>query len=93
MRILRMTYLARAQPDNPADYEFDQNEIIAVITLARPPNHRRGAMPTMQQMVSWIAQLGGYVGRSSGGPPGPAVLSRGLLFIRSAVALLAAEKR
>jgi len=28
--------------------------------------------------VHWIAQLGGYLGRTRAGPPGPTVLWRGL---------------
>ena len=91
MRILRMTYIARTKPAAPASDEFSAHEITAVITLAEPKNVRKGTVPTMSNMMLWIATLGGYVGRSSGGPPGATVLTRGFQFIRSAVALLAAR--
>ena len=35
-------------------------------------------MPSLVDVVRWIAQEGGYTGKSSGGPPGAIVLSRGM---------------
>lgn len=38
--------------------------------------HRQA--PGIRQVVRWIGQLGGFIGRSSDGEPGPIVLWRGL---------------
>jgi len=90
MRILRMTYLAREKPELPADIEFEREEIDAVILLRKPAGQRRGARPTIGELVRWIADLGGYTGKSSGGPPGAIVIRRGLERIQSAVEVLKA---
>ena len=34
-------------------------------------------LPTVGQTVRWLAELGGYLARTSDGPPGPTVLWRG----------------
>src|SRR5690349_20180880 len=69
VRIVRIAYLARSKPDDPATIEFSEHEIEAAILLAKAPAPRRG--PTLKDMVSWIARLGGFVGGKSAGPPGP----------------------
>jgi hypothetical protein len=93
VRILRMTYLARARPDGPATTEFSAREIRAVVTLAKPKRMLPGAAPTMRQMVTWIAQLGGYTGTSSGGPPGALVIARGLDRLQLAFELIASSEK
>jgi hypothetical protein len=53
-------------------------------------------MPTIAQATLWIAQLGGYTGKSSGGPPGSITIKRGLDRLRPAALLLdalAAERK
>lgn len=45
-----------------------------------------GQVLPIGEVVQWIAQVGGYTGKSSGGPPGALVLARGL----KRLALLAA---
>jgi hypothetical protein len=40
-----------------------------------------GSNPPIDRVVDLLARIGGYVGKSSGGPPGPLVLARGLLKI------------
>lgn len=78
VRATRLTYLAREKPDAPASDELSRPEIDAVIALRQPKNITLGAEPTLEQAVRWIADLGGYVGKSSGGPPGATVVARGL---------------
>ncbi|HVW28761.1 MAG TPA: hypothetical protein VHC69_25520, partial [Polyangiaceae bacterium] len=34
--------------------------------------------PTLGQAVRWVADLGGYVGNRSSGPPGTTIIGRGL---------------
>ena len=38
----------------------------------------RPVVPTLQQAVRWIAQLGGFIGRKRDAPPGVKTLWRGL---------------
>lgn len=77
-RATRLTYLAREKPSTPAIEELSREEIDATVALLRPKGIKLGAEPTLAQAVRWIADLGGYTGKSSGGPPGPTVLARGL---------------
>jgi hypothetical protein len=42
--------------------------------------------PTLQQAISWIAQLGGFLGRKSDGEPGAKVIWRGLRRLEDIVA-------
>jgi hypothetical protein len=78
IRILRLTYLARHQPDLPATVELEPFEVQAIVAVKtkRPP--RQGAKVSIGQAVLWLAPIGGATGKSSGGPPGAIVISRGL---------------
>lgn len=91
MRIERIVYLSRQEPDLPADVEFSRPEIDAAILLRKPKGVKRGQLPTVAEVARWIADLGGYTGKSSGGPFGAKVLARGLDYI-APVAQLLAEK-
>ena len=86
VRIVRMSYAARALPNRPACAEFNAIEITVIAKLAKPKHVP--ATPTVADVVLWLATIGGYTGPSSGGPPGPIVLSRGLTRIQAAVQLL-----
>jgi len=78
VRIQRLMYLSRHQPDLPATVELTQAEIDAVIFVREPNGYQLGDVPTIGQVVEWIAREGGYTGKSSGGPPGARVIARGL---------------
>lgn len=80
-RASRLTYLAREKPESPATEELSREEIDAAIVLLQPKGIKLGAEPTLAQAIRWIADLGGYTGKSSGGPPGATVISRGLLKV------------
>jgi hypothetical protein len=84
MRVERLKYLARTTPTLPANIEFSRYEIDALIILQKPKGYKRGQMPTISEAVSWLANLGGYTGKSSGGPAGSIVISRGLMRIQEA---------
>jgi hypothetical protein len=83
MRLLRLTYLARTQPTLPASVELTQAEIDAVIVSRKPRGYHRGDTPPITLVVRWLADAGGYTGKSSGGPPGAVVIRRGLERMRS----------
>lgn len=91
VRLLRLTYLARVQPSLPASVEFSATEIRAAAYLKRRRTVRTGAV-TMATMLTWIAELGGYIGRSSGGPPGVIVLCRGLQSVATVARALRTQE-
>ena len=80
MRIERLKYLSRNQPDLPATEELSRYEIDALILKRRKrknPGIPEGIL-TIGIATQWIAELGGYTGKSSGGPPGSVTIGRGL---------------
>lgn len=89
MRIQRLTHLARTAPDTPADEELNRYEIEALIRLKKPAKFKPGDIPPISIVIRWLAEIGGYTGRSSGGPPGAIVLARGLDRIQLAAQVLA----
>ena len=91
-RAERLKKLSREQPDLPATVEFTRDEIDAVILLRQPAGVTMGATATLGQVVRWIADLGGYTGKSSGGPPGVKVIGRALPEVAAAAAALAAVR-
>lgn len=89
VRIERLKFLSRAEPTRPASTELEPVEIEALILLKRQNKKRNeripDTMPTIADATRWIAELGGYTGKSSGGPPGTIVLARGLERLQYAV--------
>jgi hypothetical protein len=81
-RIERIKRTARAQPDAPASAELTQHEIRALIVLKRIEKKRSETItntePSIALATRWLAELGGYTGKSSGGPPGSITIRRGL---------------
>ncbi|MBK9032721.1 MAG: IS4 family transposase [Myxococcales bacterium] len=92
VRAQRLKTLARETPEIPALTEFSPDEIDAVLLLRRPKNYTPDVAPTLGQLVRWIADLGGYTGKSSGGPPGVRIISRALIKVE-AVALALRTQR
>jgi hypothetical protein len=88
MRLLRLTYLARSTPEVPATVELSAAEVEATILLRKPKGVRRTTTPTLADAVRWIADLGGYTGKSSGGPPGALVIARGLQRVRPVATII-----
>jgi hypothetical protein len=75
-RALRLAHLARNDPHAPASSEFTPTELEALIALREPKGIGDG-VPTLEQAVRWLAELGGYTGPWNG-PPGPTAIGRGL---------------
>lgn len=86
VRLLRMTYLARTTPEVSAAVEFTPAEIDAAAALTRRRKPRKGVTVPLGTVVLWVAEAGGYTGKSSGGPPGFLTLARGLARVRTVVA-------
>ncbi|HRI65294.1 MAG TPA: hypothetical protein PK156_13690 [Polyangium sp.] len=62
----------------------------------QPPPAPRPAIPdeppTIATVVLWIAEIGGYTGKSSGGPPGSTTIARGLERLQLAAELLRIQR-
>jgi hypothetical protein len=94
VRVERIKLLSRREPERPASDEFSSLELRALVLLrfGKAGNKKLapGAVPTLGEATTWLAQIGGYTGKSSGGPPGSVVLSRGLEELAVAVRTLEA---
>lgn len=81
-RVERLKRLARQQPDEPATIELAEHEVRALILMKRRRKKQTETItddiPSIATAVTWIAELGGYTGKSSGGPPGSLTIARGL---------------
>jgi hypothetical protein len=93
-RAERLKTLSRTEPTAPGLRELSRHEIDAAILLTTYRcAYKRGQKLTIAQAVLLIANLGGYTGKSSGGPPGVRVIQRGLDRVVSAAGLLEALER
>ena len=91
-RIERLKQAARQQPDDPAAEYASRDEIDGAIVLTQRCKWKLGQELTVEQFVTLVANIGGYTGRSSGGPPGSIVIARGLDRVTAAAAGLAAAR-
>jgi hypothetical protein len=92
LRLLWITYSARANPDAPCTVAFSDAEwhvLYRDATHQEPPKRP----PTLHQAVLWTAKLGGFLARKGDGEPGVKVLWRGMLALHYMVAgfLLASQ--
>ncbi len=92
LRLLQIRQLARQAPDTPAHSEIDPLplRILATALQTNPTTM------TIAQFWAGVAQLGGYLGRTSDGPPGWFTLWRGYrqlqLMVRGAQFVLDPEQ-
>jgi hypothetical protein len=91
-RVERLKHLARTEPDAPATVELSELEIEALKRLKHQQKKKTESVgpgvPTISVAVRWLADLGGYTGKSSGGPPGSTTIGRGLEDVAVAARLL-----
>ena len=96
-RVERLKRLGREQPDRPASDELSAVEIEVLVVLKREIKKRTecipDGIPTMAQVTRWLADLGGYTGKSSGGPPGSITIGRGLERLKHGVQAVIAIRR
>jgi hypothetical protein len=94
IRAERIKHLSREQPHVPASTELSLREVEALILLKRrykKQNEEIGdEVPDLQTATRWIAELGGYTGKASGGPPGATTIARGLAQLHVAAETLEA---
>jgi Transposase DNA-binding/Transposase Tn5 dimerisation domain len=85
-RIERLKRLGRTEPERLATDALTPIEIEVLVVLKRETKKRTenvpDGIPTIGNAVRWLADLGGYMGKSSGGPPGSITIGRGLQRVR-----------
>jgi hypothetical protein len=80
-RAEHLRHRAREAPEDPAESEFSQDELDGLLFLKKKEKKRTETIvpnPNLAQAVRWVADLGGYVGNRSSGPPGTTTIGRGL---------------
>jgi hypothetical protein len=87
-RAERLKTTSRTTPHVSALTELTQYEIDAAIILSKTKRFVPGDALTLEEAVGLIAGIGGYTGKSSGGPPGVRVISRALDRVLAAAAAL-----
>lgn len=90
-RVERLKRLARSSPELDASEELTSAEIAALVLLKRKrktANEKVPEHPNIGTATRWIAELGGYTGKSSGGPPGSITITRGLERLALAAEIL-----
>lgn len=96
MRVERLKQLAREKPNLEATEELTPLEVEALVALKRQQKTKSAILPrrrpTIAEATLWLAELGGYTGKSSGGPPGTITISRGLERVAVAAELLGTLK-
>jgi hypothetical protein len=96
-RIEHILHRSRTEPEVSAEEEFSRHEIdgtLALLTSVKVKSgYQLGESPKLGEMVEFIARLGGYWGKSSGGPPGGKTFTRGMERVEAAALVLAAILR
>lgn len=78
VRIMHLTWLGRTHPKRPCTIYFEDNQWKALSCfISRKPVPQK-TVPTITEVVGWIAKLGGHQGRKCDGPPGTQALWEGI---------------
>jgi hypothetical protein len=84
VRVLRLTYRAREEPDRPTATELSADE--QTVLAGWSQRHGGRGIGTLREAVRAIARLGGFLGRKGDGEPGVKVVWRGLRRLTELVA-------
>jgi hypothetical protein len=76
-RLHWMTFINRCQPELPCTVILTKIEWQALYMRIHKSTTLPNRVPSVHQAVRWIAQLGGFLGRTSDGEPGVTTLWRG----------------
>ena len=85
--IMQLTYQSRQTPGISCEIVFKRKEWEALYMLKFKTNKLPKQPPTLQEATRWLAQMGGYLGRKSDGPPGLKTVWLGYESLLQAVAL------
>lgn len=69
-RIMQLVYQSRHTPDISCEAMLTKNQWRVLYMLIHKENKIPKKLPTLNEVVKWIGKLGGYLGRTSDGPPG-----------------------
>ncbi|UOF90082.1 IS4 family transposase [Fodinisporobacter ferrooxydans] len=78
VRILGMTYMARQNPEAPCTIFLEEEEWKVLYCIATRTSTPPKTAPTIKEAVSYLAKLGGFLGRKGDGEPGAQVIWKGL---------------
>lgn len=95
-RAEKLKHLSRTEPKSPASGEFSNEELEALRLLRTefgPLSEKQPRKLDLRTATLWIAELGGYTGKSSGGPPGTITIQRGLDQVLAAARLLMIQNK
>ena len=76
-RILFLMYIGRKKPDLPASILFNKIEQTVLYGFIHKTPKPPPREPSIEDMMKWLAKLGGFLGRKNDGFPGAEVLWRG----------------
>lgn len=82
-RILALCKTARQNPDDPISNWLPEAQWKALCAYVYRRTQPPTTIPSVHQAVRWIAQLGGFLARSSDGEPGTKTLWRGLQHLNA----------
>lgn len=86
-RLLWLTHEARQNPDTPCDRVLEPAEWQSLYCRLHKTSRPPATPPTLRQAVRWIAQLGGFLGRTSDGEPGVQTIWLGLRRLEDMAAM------
>jgi len=76
-RIFGITLVSRSCPNKPCTKLLAEDEWKVLYLKIKRTNLLPKKVPTLQEVVRWIAQLGGFLARKGDGDPGPITIWRG----------------
>ena len=85
--IMQLTYQSRQTPDASCEVVLRPRQWETLYMLKYKTNKLPKQPPTLQEATRWLAQMGGYLGRKSDGPPGLKTVWLGYESLLQAVAL------
>lgn len=80
-RILYLTHLGRECPDLPSGFVFEEREWKSTVTVLYGKQAAKKE-PALGRFIAMIGELGGHLGRTNDGEPGPQAIWQGLQRIR-----------
>jgi hypothetical protein len=87
VRIQRMTFLARQEPEASCLLVLSTTEWQALYCYIHHTSHLPAQPPTLRQAMRWVAQLGGFLGRKGDGEPGIRTVWRGWQRLQDMVSM------
>lgn len=85
--IMQLTYQSRQTPEISCEAVLKRRQWEALYMLKFKTSKLPKQTPTLQEATRWLAQMGGYLGRKSDGPPGLKTVWLGYESLLQAVAL------